>query len=79
MHGGITRRAVVAGASGFVGGALVSALREEGYDVARVSRSGGDTTWADESALVRALDGADLVVNLAGKSVNCRYTDANRN
>jgi len=27
--------------------------------------------WADE------LDGADLVLNLAGRSVNCRYTNAN--
>ena len=26
----------------------------------------------------RELDGADVVVNLAGRSVNCRYTPANR-
>src|SRR5262249_20597003 len=27
--------------------------------------------WAEE------IDGADVVINLAGRSVNCRYTDAN--
>ena len=27
----------------------------------------------------RLVDGADVVVNLAGRSVGCRYTDANRN
>lgn len=71
------RRAVVAGSHGFIGGALVAALREDGYEVVRVGRT-GDATWADEAALARAVDGADLVVNLAGKSVSCRYTDANR-
>jgi uncharacterized protein len=34
------------------------------------ARSVGD--WA------RELDGADAVINLAGRTVNCRYTDANR-
>ena len=26
----------------------------------------------------REIDGCDVVINLAGRSVNCRYTDANR-
>ena len=34
----MTRRAVVAGAGGFVGTALVAALRDEGYTVARGGR-----------------------------------------
>lgn len=92
----MTRRAVVAGASGFVGMALVAALREEGYTVARIGRgthpvsaeTGGDAApghalhgnaaWGDAERIRRTVDGAELVVNLAGKSVNCRYTDANR-
>ena len=28
--------------------------------------------------MASAIEGADVLVNLAGKSVNCRYTDANR-
>jgi NAD dependent epimerase/dehydratase family enzyme len=73
------RRAVVAGASGFLGRALAADLRRRGYDVVLVGRDRADVRWSDgPDALARVVDGADLVVNLAGKSVGCRYTDANR-
>jgi len=68
---------VVAGASGFVGAAVVSALREDGYEIRRIGRS-DQYRWSDPTAVARAVDGAAVLVNLAGKSVNCRYTDANR-
>lgn len=70
-------RAVIAGASGFVGQALTAAFRADGYDVAAIGRS-GDATWADPAGIARLVDGADVLVNLAGKIVSCRYTDANR-
>jgi NAD dependent epimerase/dehydratase family enzyme len=70
--------AVIAGASGFVGGALRSALAEDGFEVRLIGRNGPDGRWTDPDSLRRSVDGADLVINLAGKSVNCRYTDANR-
>ncbi len=70
-------RVVIAGASGFVGHALVSAFREDGYDVATVGRT-GTATWTDPAGIARLVDGADVVVNLAGRIVSCRYTDANR-
>lgn len=69
--------AVVAGASGFIGRTLVGALAADGYDVRTIGRD-GPVTWSDAEAIAAAVDGADLLVNLAGKSVNCRYTDANR-
>lgn len=69
--------AVVAGASGFIGRTLVAALAEDGYDVRTIGRE-GPVTWSDAEAIAAAVDEADLLVNLAGKSVNCRYTDANR-
>jgi len=71
-------RAVVAGWNGFIGHRLVEDLRTRGYEVVRVGRTGPDATWSDPASLRRAVDGADLVVNLAGKSVGCRYTDRNR-
>ncbi|MDR5699539.1 epimerase [Agromyces aerolatus] len=71
------KTAVVAGATGFVGAALVRALTDDGYTVRRIGRA-ADVTWNDRAAIGRAVDGADLLINLAGKSVNCRYTDANR-
>ena len=72
------RRAVVAGWTGFIGQALVDDLAARGYDVVRVGRSGPDARWSDDAAVRRLVDGADLLVNLAGKSVGCRYTDRNR-
>lgn len=69
--------AVVAGATGFVGTALTRALADDGYEVLELGRR-GPITWDDTDAIDRAVDGAALLVNLAGKSVNCRYTNANR-
>ena len=74
-----SRTAVLAGGSGFVGSALRVALTEDGYRVIGVGRSGSDVRWGDADAVRSAVDRADLVVNLAGKSVNCRYDDRNRN
>ncbi|KAA9154763.1 DUF1731 domain-containing protein [Microbacterium lushaniae] len=78
MSGGAVQpRAVVAGASGFVGSALVDSLRGRGYEVKTIGRS-GDAVWGDTAGIAALIDGAEVLVNLAGKSVNCRYTDANR-
>ena len=70
-------RAVVAGAGGFIGEALVAALMDDGYDVVTVGRTAA-VRWDDPAAIAAAVDGSDLLVNLAGKSVDCRYTDRNR-
>ena len=70
--------AVIAGASGFVGPAIAQAFRDDGYDVRFIGRH-ADITWSDPEAIARVIDGSAIVVNLAGKSVNCRYNDANRN
>lgn len=73
-----SRRAVVTGWDGFIGHRLVDDLAAQGYEVARVGRKGPDARWSDPASLARIVDGADLVINLAGKSVGCRYTDRNR-
>ncbi|WP_440710320.1 epimerase [Herbiconiux sp. YIM B11900] len=39
---------------------------------------GSDAHWGDLAAITELIDGADLVINLAGKSVDCRYTPTNR-
>ncbi len=74
----MTERIVVAGASGFIGKYLLTALRAQGSTVSTIGRSGADVSWTDGDGIAKAVDGADLVINLAGKSVNCRYTPANR-
>tara|TARA_B100000378_G_scaffold253907_1_gene230099 strand:- start:6680 stop:7741 length:1062 start_codon:yes stop_codon:yes gene_type:complete len=68
---------VLAGASGFIGSAVADAFVGDGYEVRLVGRN-APVRWDDPDALGRAVEGADVVVNFAGKSVNCRYTDRNR-
>ena len=72
------QRVVIAGASGFMGHYFARRFRADGDTVVTVGRSGSDVAWGDTAALERAVDGADLLLNLAGKSVNTRYTDKNR-
>lgn len=74
----VSQRVVIAGASGFIGQYLARAFRAEGRTVSLIGRNGPDAAWGDTAAITRLLDGADLLVNLAGKSVNCRYNPANR-
>ena len=70
-------KAVVAGASGFMGRRIIAALSADGDEVRTIGRT-GDAVWNNASAIRREVDGAGLVVNLAGKSVDCRYGRANR-
>jgi len=80
-------RIILAGGSGFLGGALAGELLARNYEVIILTRSARNNAsqikqvardgktlgaWAD------LVDGAEAVVNLTGKSVNCRYTPANR-
>jgi NAD dependent epimerase/dehydratase family enzyme len=69
--------AVIAGGSGFIGSAVADAFAADGYELRLIGRSAG-IRWDDRNALDRAVDGADVVINFAGRSVNCRYTDRNR-
>ena len=68
---------VIAGASGFVGKNLATYFEKLGWKVLSIGRSNSDATWSDQSSMLRVLEGADAVVNLAGKSVNCRFTSSN--
>ncbi len=69
------RTAVIAGASGYIGQHLARTLTAQGVDVRTIGRSASsDTTWDEPSALADVIDGADLLVNLSGRSVSCRYT-----
>src|ERR1017187_1521702 len=80
------KRVVLAGGSGFLGRALAAELRKCDYDVVvltRAPRGRGDgvreVEWDGEHAgeWIQCLDGAEAVVNLAGRSVNCRHTPEN--
>src|SRR5262245_20752167 len=78
-------RVVFPGGSGQVGTIVASAFHRAGHDVVVLSRRPKTCAWrvvewdgATPGAWQREIDGADVVVNLAGRSVNCRYNAANR-
>lgn len=52
--------------------------RAAGDSVTTVGRGDADAVWGETTAITRLVDGADVLVNLAGKSVNCRYTERNK-
>lgn len=74
------KRIILAGGSGFVGSALALPLRTKGYEVLLLGRGATDLQWDGKTlgAWASALDGAETVVNLTGKNVNCRPTPENR-
>ncbi|MEU0878799.1 TIGR01777 family oxidoreductase [Lentzea sp. NPDC005914] len=69
---------VMPGGTGQIGGVLNRALTDAGHEVVIVSRSRG-VRWDGRTlgAWAQEIDGADVVVNLAGRSVSCRYTKEN--
>lgn len=82
-----TRTIVISGANGFIGRYLSRFYRDNGWRVVAIARSekglaqGVDYHPWDGMTLgdwAKELDGAELLVNLAGRSVNCRYGEKNK-
>ncbi|MGF3056766.1 epimerase [Microbacterium sp. YY-01] len=71
-------RVVLGGSTGFIGQRLVEHYTLLGREVVTISRRNADLSWHDQEGINQAVDGAALVIGLAGKSVNCRYSEANR-
>ena len=78
-------KVVLAGGTGQVGTILARAFHSTGHDVVILSRQPAVAPWRVVQWDARTLDGwsteidgANAVINLAGRSVDCRYTTANR-
>ena len=76
---------VIPGGSGQVGTVLARAFHADGHEVVVLSRTPAPAPWRVVGWDARTvggwaaeLDGADAVINLAGRSVNCRYHARNR-
>jgi uncharacterized protein len=78
---------ILAGGSGFLGQALARHFNALGWEVVVLTRKPSTThplarevAWDGETPgqWTRELDGATALVNLTGRSVDCRYTPANR-
>lgn len=57
---------------------LMKRFREAGYEVLLISRNSSRITWKEADKIRTALEGAEVLINLAGKSVDCRYTEVNK-
>ncbi len=79
-------RIVIPGGAGQVGTILARHFVAGGDDVVVLSRTPRPAPWrtlpwdgrTPEEHWAREIDGAAVVINLAGRSVNCRYNAANR-
>jgi len=76
---------VIPGGNGHVGVVLARAFVEQGHEVVVLSRSPKTSRWRTEKwdgatldTWANEVDGSDVLINLAGVNVNCRYTAANR-
>lgn len=74
-------RVAISGASGFLGSTLAAQLQVEGVTVQRMRRSSSvvtpDIAWNPVAGTIdlSALDGVDVIVNLAGEPIAQRWTD----
>src|SRR4051812_40684317 len=78
-------KVVIPGGTGQVGIVLCRALHADGHEVVVLSRNPAPAPWrvvawdaANLGPWVAELEGAAAVINLAGRSVNCRYNAENR-
>ncbi|KIO75863.1 NAD-dependent epimerase [Pedobacter lusitanus] len=78
---------ILAGGNGYLGGVLAQYYRGLAKEIIILSRTGKAAdgniktlVWngIHEGEWANALEGADLLINLCGKNVNCRYTEKNK-
>jgi len=72
------KKIVLAGGTGFVGKYLTEQFTNLCYEVIIISRQKNCINWQDTKSIIEAIDNAEMLVNLAGKSVNCRYNEKNK-
>jgi len=81
------KKIILAGGSGFLGRALAKRFLRQNYEVVVLTRSPQQRNYGVKEIFwdaktvggwATALDGAEAVINLTGKSVDCRYHAKNR-
>jgi uncharacterized protein len=75
-------KVVIPGGTGHLSTALGRVLRSDGHEVVVLTRQPAEewqVFWDGErlGSWAREVDGCDVVINLAGRSVSCRYTKEN--
>ena len=77
------KKIIIAGGTGFLGTELTKHFRKEGHEVFILTRSPKaehHIYWDAKTAgpWTEALEGADVLINLTGKCVDCRYHEDNK-
>ncbi|MCK0132342.1 TIGR01777 family oxidoreductase [Flavobacteriaceae bacterium F08102] len=77
------KKIILAGGSGFIGKALHTHLKSKGYQLIVLTRSPkhpDDVLWDGKTLgdWTAHIEGAFALINLAGKSINCRHTEENK-
>ena len=91
MNSEPTRKLVLAGGSGFLGSALAEYFSRRGWQIVILTRKSSALAEASDQKIQevrwdgkilgdwrKALNGCDTLINLAGRSINCRFTPAHR-
>lgn len=72
------KKIVLAGGTGFIGKYFAENFTVLGYEIIIISRSSAHIQWENQTEIENAINGAAMLINLAGKSVNCRYNQKNK-
>lgn len=74
----MNKKIVIAGGTGFIGRYLSQKFTASGYQVLIISRQQDHINWDKPALITDALEKAEMLINLAGKSVDCRYNQKNK-
>ncbi len=82
------KKLIIAAGTGFLGNVLIDHFKDKTEEIIILTRrkatTKGNVRYINWDAKTMTgweheLEGADVLINLAGKSVDCRYTEANKN
>lgn len=71
------KKIVIAGGTGFIGSYIANRFSESGYRVLIISRDPAYISWKSDD-MIAALNCSEMVINLAGKSINCKHNESNK-
>jgi uncharacterized protein len=74
----MNKKIIIAGGTGFTGKYLTQKFIASGYEVIIISRQTNHINWNNITGIIIALENSAMLINLAGKSVDCRYNEKNK-
>jgi uncharacterized protein (TIGR01777 family) len=83
----MSKKIIIAGGSGFLGHSIINSYKDIDVQIVVLTRGRNEVInnisyvhWDAETLddWIKELEGATAIINLVGKSVNCRYTEKNK-